>query len=151
MAIMQIQTSRFGDVSVDERRILSFPNGMLGFPDQTRYVLLEAGQATSFWWLQSIERAELAFVVTDPSLFVPSYRVPISQPQMQALGLGSIDEAQVFVIVNKREHLLTGNLQGPVVINVAQRLGEQLVLSDRRFTTRVPLMELPQPVQAQSA
>jgi flagellar assembly factor FliW len=148
---MQIQTSRFGEVAINEQRILTFPDGLLGFPDDTRYVLLETAQDASFWWLQSIEQPDLAFVVTDPSLFVPSYRVPISRQQMEGLGIGSLDEAQVFVIVNKREQLLTGNLQGPLVINVAQRIGEQLVLSDRRFTTRVPLMELPEPVQAQSA
>jgi len=148
---MRIQTSRFGELTVDEQRIITFPNGLLGFPDDKKYVLLESAQDASFWWLQSIELAELAFVVTDPTLFVPTYRVPISQQQMQALGLGSMDQAQVFVIVNKRENVLTGNLQGPLVVHVERRTGEQLVLSDRRFTTRVPLMELPEPVQAQSA
>jgi flagellar assembly factor FliW len=148
---MRLHTTRFGELSVDEQRIITFPNGLLGFADYKKYVLLESAQDASFWWLQSIELPDLAFVVTDPSLFVPTYRVPISQQQMQGLGLNSLDEAQVLVIVNKRENMLTGNLQGPLVIHVQQRVGEQLVLSDRRFTTRVPLMELPEPVQAQSA
>ena len=86
---------------------------------------------------------DLAFVVTDPTLFVPTYRVPVHTEQLENLGMQSLDEAQVFVIVNKRGDLLTGNLQGPLVINIARRSGDQLVLSDRRFTTRVPLVELP--------
>ena len=148
---MRIATSRFGEVDIDEQRVLTFPSGLLGFPDDKRFALLEAGQDAEFWWLQSIERAALAFIVTDPTLFVPTYEVPIGQQQMEGLGLSSLDEAQVLVIVNKRGNVLTGNLQGPLVMNVAKRTGEQLVLSDRRFTTRVPLMELPEPVQAQSA
>jgi len=148
---MRIQTTRFGEQTVNEQRILTFPSGLLGFPHHKKYVLLETGQDTCFWWLQSIERPELAFVVTDPSLFVPTYRVPIGDEQMSSLGLNSLAEAQVFVIVNKRDNVLTGNLQGPLVVHVHQRVGEQLVLSDRRFTTRVPLIELPEPVQAQSA
>jgi flagellar assembly factor FliW len=139
---MEIETSRFGPLDVDETRIITFPKGLLGFPKYTQYVLIEAGENSYFWWLQSIEMPDLAFVVTDPSVFVPTYRVPIRTEHMDELGMESIDEAQVFVIVNKRDQLLTGNLQGPLVVHVNKRIGEQLVLSDRRFTTRVPLIEL---------
>ena len=145
---MQIQTTRFGQLEVDPARVIGFPKGLLGFPKFRDYVLIESGEAdanaaeSNFWWLQSIDLPELAFVVTDPTLFVTTYKVPIHAEQMAGLGLRSIDDAQVFVIVNKRGHVLTGNLQGPLVVNVGSRRGEQLVLSDRRFTTRVPLVEL---------
>lgn len=144
---MIIQTTRFGEVDVDDKRIITFEKGLLGFPKYSRFVLLEAGQDSYFWWLQSIEQPELAFVVTDPSLFVPTYRVPLRPEQMQELNLESLDDAQVFVIVNKREHNLTGNLQGPLIVHVDKRIGAQLVLSDRRFTTRVPLVEISQQTQ----
>lgn len=142
---MWIETSRFGQIEVDETRVITFPKGLLGFPKYKQYVLIEAGQEdheSYFWWLQSIDLPDLAFVVTDPSLFVPTYRVPIREENMADLGMESIDEAQVFVIVNKRDGMLTGNLQGPLIVHVTKRVGEQLVLSDRRFTTRVPLVEL---------
>lgn len=149
--MMLINTSRFGEVEVDPSRIIRFPKGLLGFPRHQQYVLLEAGQDSYFWWLQSVDMPELAFVVTDPSLFVPTYQVPLREEQMAEMGMASLEEAQVFVIVNKREHVLTGNLQGPLIVHLASRVGEQLVLSDRRFTTRVPLVELNSPVQAASA
>jgi len=139
---MLINTSRFGQLEVNDQRVIHFEKGLLGFPKYTDYVLIEAGQDSYFWWLQSIQIPDLAFVVTDPSLFVPTYKVPIKAEQMADMGLDSLDEAQVFVVVNKRDHVLTGNLQGPLVVHVARRTGEQLVLSDRRFTTRVPLIEL---------
>lgn len=148
---MWIETSRFGRVDVDESRTITFPRGLLGFPRYTRYVLIEAGQESAFWWLQSVELPDLAFVVTDPSIFVPTYRVPIHEDHLRELGMDGPSEAQVFVIVNKRDGLLTGNLQGPLVVNVRERVGEQLVLSDRRFTTRVPLVELGQRMVAASA
>jgi len=148
---MIVNTSRFGEVEVDESRVITFPKGLLGFPSYKQYVLIEPGQDTYFFWLQSVDAPDLAFVVTDPSLFVSTYKVPIKSEQMNELGMGSVEEAQVFVIVNKRDQTLTGNLQGPLVINVTTKVGEQLVLSDRRFTTRVPLMELGSPVSAMSA
>ena len=146
---MQIDTTRFGELDIADSRIIRFEKGLLGFPKYQRYVLIESGDVTrpnepsTFWWLQSVDLPDLAFVVTDPTLFVPTYRVPVHAEQLENLGMQSLDEAQVFVIVNKRGDLLTGNLQGPLVINIARRSGDQLVLSDRRFTTRVPLVELP--------
>ena len=151
---MKIQTTRFGEVDVDSNRVIRFPKGLLGFPKYQEYVLIESGdkaranEESNFWWLQSTDLPELAFVVTDPTLFVSTYKVPIHPEQMLGLGLTSSDDAQVFVIVNKRGNVLTGNLQGPLVINVGSRCGEQLVLSDRRFTTRVPLVELHQEAPA---
>ncbi len=148
---MLIQTSRFGEVEVDDQRVITFPKGLLGFSGHRRFVLIETGQDASFWWLQSTETPDLAFVVTDPRFFVSSYRVPLRTDQMQELGIRSIDDAQVFVIVNKVGHVLTGNLQGPLVIHAESLTGEQLVLSDKRFTTRVPLIELGAEVEAMSA
>lgn len=148
---MLIKTSRFGEVDVDEARIIRFAKGLLGFPKYQAYVLLEAGQDSYFWWLQSVDAPDLAFVVTDPSLFVPTYKVPLGEEQMAEMGMSSLEEAQVFVIVNKRGNVLTGNLQGPLIVHVARRTAEQLVLSDRRFTTRVPLIEVGAQVQAASA
>jgi len=150
-SVMWINSSRFGKVEVEESRIISFPKGLLGFSKYKQYVLLEAGEDSYFWWLQSIELPDLAFVVTDPSVFVPTYQIPLKPEQMAEMGLLSLADAQVFVIVNKRGNVLTGNLQGPLVVHVHKRVGEQLVLSDRRFTTRVPLVELASEVQAASA
>jgi flagellar assembly factor FliW len=145
---MIVNTTRFGQVEVDEQRLITFPKGILGFPQHKEYVLLEPAPDSYFYWLQCTETPELAFVVTDPSLFVSSYKVPIKPEQMEELGIASPEEAQVLVIVNKRDNVLTGNLQGPLVIHLRTRTAEQLVLSDRRFTTRVPLLELSQPVAA---
>ena len=151
---MYVQTSRFGKIKIDDSKTLVFPKGLLGFPKHKRFVLLETGEDSYFWWLQSVVTPELAFVITDPSYFVAGYRVPIKADQMEVLGLDSLDDVQVFVIVNKHDEMLTGNLRGPLVVQVHNRQGEQLVLSDKRFTTRVPLVEIAAPapvVEAMSA
>lgn len=139
---MFLQTSRFGRVEVDEDRLIVFPKGVLGFASFKRFVLLQPDDEGCFLWLQSVDEPDLAFVVTDPSRFVPTYKVPLRNEQLQELGMNRLDEAQVLVIVNKHGTTLTGNLQGPLVISSTSRTGEQLVLSDRRYHTRVPLVEL---------
>jgi len=140
---MLIETSRFGQVEVDGARLIRFSAGVLGFPDDHRYALIQTGEGSAFYWLQSVDRADLAFVVCDPRLFVSDYKVPVKVAELEQIGLEKPDDAQVFVIVNKVDELLTGNLQGPLVVNVVNREARQLVLSDKRFSTRHPLMRLP--------
>ncbi|HRQ73096.1 MAG TPA: flagellar assembly protein FliW [Phycisphaerales bacterium] len=148
---MEVRTTRFGVIEIAEDRVITFPRGLLGFPGQTRYCLLEPGEDACFFWLQSLDDPELAFVVTDPSLFVPDYSVPIRPEQMAELGLSRLEDSQVFVIVNKVDQTLTGNLQGPLVINTLTRAGEQLVLAEKRWTTRHALMKVAPAQRAASA
>ncbi len=147
---MQVSTSRFGTVEVEDDRVIRFEAPLLGFSQYRQFALLQPDDGSAFYWLQSVESPELAFVVTDPTLFVTGYEVPIRKDQMEALELNSLDDAQVLVIVNKYGNSLTGNLQGPLVINTASGKAEQLVLADQRWSTRHKLMDIPQQ-QAASA
>ena len=74
-----VQTSRFGPVEVDETRMIEFPRGILGFPQHKQYVLIQPEVDSTFYWLQAVTAADLAFVVTDPLLFVPDYQVPLRE------------------------------------------------------------------------
>lgn len=148
---MDVKTTRFGVITIPDDRVITFPKGLLGFGSQKRFCLLEPGTDTAFFWLQSVDEPSLAFVVTDPSLFFKDYTVPIKQEQMDDLRLAKLEDAQVFVIVNKVDDTLTGNLQGPLVVNSVSREGEQMVLADRRWNTRHTLVKVSsehQPLQA---
>lgn len=140
---MIINTSRFGQVEVDPDRLIMFDGGLLGFPKQREYALIQTGEGSGFYWLQSVCTPDLAFVVCDPRLFVADYQVPVKLEDLECTELTDPDNAQVFIIVNKVGDLLTGNLQGPLVVNVLNRRGRQLVLSDKRYSTRHPLMRIP--------
>jgi flagellar assembly factor FliW len=148
---MIVQTTRFGAVEIDDDRIITFAAGLLGFSSFKRYALLQPDDEGIFFWLQSLESPALAFVVTDPSLWVPEYQASIRRDQMEQLRLDSLEDAQVFVIVNKYDRSLTANLQGPLVVNIKRREAAQLVLAERRWTTRHEIVQLAEPVQAASA
>ena len=148
---MNVETTRFGTVEIEDDRVITFPNGLLGFSDYRRYCLLRPNEDGVFLWLQSLDDPSLAFVVTDPSQFVKDYVVPIRPEQMESLGLDKVDDAQVLVIVNKRERQLTANLQGPLVIGTNTMTGEQLVLAEKRWTTRHLIVELAPLPQVASA
>jgi len=148
---MNVQTTRFGVVDLDERRIITFPAGLLGFSSYKSFALLQPDDEGVFFWLQSLESPELAFVVTDPTMWVSGYEASIRREQMDELGLDKLENAQVFVIVNKYGQSLTANLQGPLVINLLNQKAMQLVLADKRWTTRQEIVQVTEPVQAVSA
>ena len=139
---MEVQTTRFGTIEITEDRVITFAKGLLGFQDCTRYCLLQPQDDACFFWLQSMENPDLAFVITDPALFVSDYAVPIRQEQMEDLRLTRNEDAQVFVIVNKVGTKLTGNLQGPLIVNTVNKHAEQFVLAEKRWTTRHELVDL---------
>ena len=124
---------------------------MLGFSSYKSFALLQPNDEGVFFWLQSLESPELAFVVTDPSMWVNDFEASIRREQMEELGLDKLDNAQVFVIVNKYGTTLTANLQGPLVINLLNQKAMQLVLADKRWTTRHEIVRLSEPAQAVSA
>ena len=139
---MDIQTTRFGLISVDDDRIMTLPRGLLGFPSHTRFALIQTGEENYFFWLQCVDEPNLAFVVTDPSIFFKDYQVPIKEETQAELAMPDLAFAQVFVICNKVDEWLTGNLLGPIVVNAQNRLAQQVVLTDKKWTTRQPLMRL---------
>ena len=139
---MDIETTRFGRLSVEDDRIITFPNGLLGFPDHTQFALIQTGEENYFFWLQSVNEPNLAFVVTDPTIFFKEYQVPVREETWQDLQLADENALQCFVICNKVGDWLTGNLLGPIVVNAQNRLGQQIVLTEKKWTTRQPLMML---------
>lgn len=140
---MMIDTSRFGRLEVDAERFITFDEGILGFPEQKAYALIQTGVGSGFYWLQSVDTPDLAFVVCDPRLFVVDYQAPVKLEELSGIGLTDPENGQVFTIVNKVNDLLTANFQGPLVVNVVNRRARQLVLSDKRYSTRHPLMRVP--------
>jgi flagellar assembly factor FliW len=139
---MDIETSRFGLLTVDEERIMTFPRGLLGFPSHTRYALIQTGEDNYFFWLQSVDQNDLAFVVTDPTIYFKDYQVPVRGEAQDELQLTDDAQPQVFVICNRVGEWLTGNLLGPIVINTANRQAMQVVLTEKKWTTRQPLIRL---------
>ena len=143
---IEIQSTRFGTLLVDEERIINFRSGLLGFPEHRRFALIQTGEENYFFWLQSVDEPNLAFVVADPAIFFKGYEVPLRDETRQVLRLGDEEGAervlQVFVICNKVGEWLTGNLLGPLVVNAGNRLAQQVVLTEKKWTTRQPLMML---------
>ena len=139
---MEIQTTRFGVVSITAEQLIEFPRGLIGFAKAVEFALLAAPSNEGFYWLQSVIEPELAFLVTDPQPFFKDYDVPIREETQADLQIADTKDGRLLVICNRVGEWLTGNLLGPLVINIATRKGEQVVLTEKKWTCRQPLMRL---------
>ena len=140
---MQINTKAYGTVDIDDRQLLRFPNGLFGFETLSDFALLDAAQQP-FYWLQSVDVEQVAFVLIKPNIFRPEYTPAVTKPDLEALGLENTegDDALVFSIVTFVENeTMTANLQGPVIINRNSRTGRQCISTDPRWQTRHNIAE----------
>ncbi len=127
---MDISTTRFGNVTIDEEDVLTFVDGLIGMEDCRRWALLADAQNAALGWLQSLDRPEVALAVVCPRRFVADYRARVARRDVEPLGLGDAEGAHVLAIVNQAGDSLALNLKAPLVIHVAARLGRQIVAKD---------------------
>jgi len=140
---MKFDTTRFGQINVKQEDITIFPEGPLGFPECTRFTLIDEDKAAPFRMLQSLDNPALAFVVVDPLMIRADYHFNVTKSELEMLKADQIDGLQVYSIVTMAAEIrdVTVNLQGPLVINTNNNLGHQFVLVDSEYTTKEPLMQ----------
>jgi flagellar assembly factor FliW len=153
--IVKCTSARFGSFEVRDESIVTFPSGLLGFPEQRRYVILDHDTEAPFKWLQSVEEPELAFVILDPAMFHPDYRIDVPTDALAEIRAGEREDLALVVILtipSDDPGRITANLRGPLLISHKTKLGKQLVLSEE-FPTRHPLFPvsgpaMPEPMKA---
>ena len=137
---VNIVTTRFGNIPVSESDLIRIPDGLIGFRSQTQFLLFADREVIGLTWLQSATTPDLAFALIPPSLAVDDYRLDLRPGDRTALELEDEESALIYVIMNRGESGgLTVNLQGPLVLNPARRIGRQLVLTSSRYSVRFAL------------
>ena len=138
---MKYETARFGSVEIQDKDILLFPSALYGFDQEKEFVILPLDPKieSPMEWLQSLRSRELAFIVTDPFLFVPEYKMVLSDSEMDQLKLESMESVAVRVIVTipKVHSEMTANLVAPLVINQKNRLAKQVVLTSAEYLSLI--------------
>jgi len=146
---LKVNTNRFGVITISAEEIITFPEGLLGFRDHKRYILLESEETAPFKWLQSVDEGWLGFVVIEPLFLVDEYDVEISEECASELKLVSPSDAVICAIVTVAENPkdATANLQAPIIVNPAFRIAKQIILMNSPYNIRHPILELTEFVQ----
>ena len=140
---MKVQTSRFGEIEVEVADVISLPEGLIGFPELMRYVLLDHDTDSPFKWLQSIDDGSMAFVVLSPLTFRPDYTVEVTEEEIGVLLLENPEDAVISVIVTipMDPKKMSANLKAPLVFNLKNRTGKQVIVKDPQYQTKHFIME----------
>ncbi|MCK5162647.1 MAG: flagellar assembly protein FliW [Desulfobacula sp.] len=143
---MKINTRKFGEITIDEKKILTMPEGLPGFSGFERFVLLEDPKTAPFCWFQSLEEPNLALVIMDPLVFKPDYRLGLKK-FISDMNWTDMKEGDllIYVVVNiigeKENKKITANLMGPLVINSKNNEAVQVVISDPAYSCQYNILE----------
>lgn len=139
---MKLETTRFGEFEVPEDEILEFPEGLIGFEKERRFVLLPTQEKSPFFWLQSVDDPDLAFIVSEPWVFVENYEFQLPQESKKNLEVKEEKDLRVLclVVIPENPQKTTMNLKGPLVLNLPRRTGKQVIINEN-FSTKHPIFK----------
>ena len=143
---MKLTTRIFGEVEIEDSKVITFPNGIIGFPDLKRFTLMhdeEQGTGT-IKWLQSIEEPGFAMPVIDPLIVCPDYNPQIDKNELLDIGDLQDDDLLVLVTVTVPHDLtkMTVNLKGPFIINVADMKASQSIIDNDEYPVKFPIYDI---------
>ncbi len=142
---MQFETRALGTIEIDAADQLFFPEGLFAFENFRHFGLLPTKSGSTFHWLQSLEEARLAFLVTLISGITASYAPRIDEQFLNIIEAANLSHTEIWGIITVptgKPEAMTLNLQGPILINRPKKLGGQFVSDDPNHLVRTPLLDL---------
>ena len=144
---MKINTKFFGEIEIVEEKIITFANGIIGFPQLTRFALIhdeEQGSNAGIQYLQSLDEPGFAMPVMDPLRVKPDYDLNVNDELLTGLGNLTTENVLVLVTVTIPSDLtkMTVNLQGPFIINAEEYKGCQVIVENGDYPVRFPIYEI---------
>lgn len=131
---MRASTRIFGEIEIEDDKIICFENGMIGFPEMKKFTLIynEEKNKDSISWLQSMDDPEVAFPVIDPLLVYPDYNPTVEDDMFTALGEATGENLFVLVTVTVPSDIeqIAVNLKAPIVINTDTLKARQIIVED---------------------
>lgn len=143
---MKIKTKVFGEVTIDDDKVIHFPAGIIGFPGMTDFALIhdEDKGTGSIHWLQSMQEAAFAMPVMDPLIVKPDYNPEIEDELLSQIGKLDPEEILVLVTVTVPSDLtkMSVNLRGPIIINAAERKACQVIVEGGDYAVKYPIYDI---------
>ena len=145
--ILEIDSKPYGKVKVSQEQLIHFSEGILGFENCKEYYLLDRNEGP-FYWLQSTDSIDLAFVIINPQFFKADYTLELTPHDFYDIGLMNEKEIEEnllhFVIVTippDNANNMTANLLGPIIINKLNRKGKQALSLNEKYSVRHKILE----------
>ena len=135
----KVYTSRFGEIEVDEKKIVHFKDGIPAFEEEHEFIILPYEEESPYYFMQSVKTPDLAFLLTVPEIFFADYAIEIDDVTIDELGITPESNVLCYTMVtipNGSIRYMTANLLAPVVINSNTMRAKQVVLEKSNYTTK---------------
>lgn len=144
---MLVKTRHFGEIDLDENKILTFDNGIFGFEQYKRYTILydnEKDDDPIISWLQSLDEEALALPVIYPSLVKEDYNPIVEDAILEPLGELTENNLVILLTLNVPPDLIkmTTNLKAPIIINSDTKKGCQIVAENEDYVIKYNVYEI---------
>ncbi len=125
-------------------REFSFPRGLAGFPDASRFAFIYEGKGNMLC-MQSLEYEEASFIVTPWDTSRLGEPPALSKEQRTCLKLDEDNHILWMLVLNPfaDKTWVTANLKAPIAINEKQLMGLQCIRNDADLELRYPWMKQP--------
>ena len=140
--ILKLQTKYFGEIEYEEKDVVRFPAGIIGFEEEQAFLLLPFdGSGGGMLCLQSVRTPALAFVVLDPFTLKPDYAPELERAELKQFGVAEVGDLRFYVLcaVKSPVSASTVNLKCPLVIHPETREARQVIME--QYEMRHPLAE----------
>ncbi|MBR3823748.1 MAG: flagellar assembly protein FliW [Lachnospiraceae bacterium] len=144
---MRVNTRLFGEIEIADEKIITFPNGIIGFADMTKFTLIfdeEQGSSAGIRWLQSLDEPGFAMPVMDPLTVKEDYNPEVDDELLKNIGNVNADNILVLVTVTVPSDLtkMSVNLQGPIIINVDECKACQVIVDNDECPVKYPIYDI---------
>ena len=140
---MELITGFHGTFNYDEKDIINFPNGIMGFEDLKKFIIVESKENEAFSIFQSIENTNMGLVVVSPFDVKKDYEIELNEDVINSLNIENPEEVVLYntVTLNSDVYKITVNLKAPIIININKKVGKQVIIDKEEYKIKHPLIK----------
>lgn len=140
---MKYMSKVHGEITYEDKDIITFKKGVLGFDQLRKFFLVDLKDTEPFKLLHSLEDEEVGFIVTSPYEFFDDYEINLNNEAINNLNIQSSQEVVILTTITLNSDIkkITTNLQGPIIINISNNLGEQIIVDNSKYKVKEPLIK----------
>lgn len=141
---MTVETRLFGEITIADEKLITFPEGIVGFPFLEKFALIHDAENENapIMWLQSMDEPDFAMPVMEPNLVIEGYNPTVDDEHLAPVGELADDQIYVLVTLTVPPEIekMSVNLKAPIVINMANNQAVQIIVEDD-FKVKHPIYE----------
>ena len=141
---MTIETRLFGKITIEDEKLITFPEGIVGFPFLNQFALIHDAdnENAPIMWLQSMDEPAFAMPVIEPHLVADDYNPTVNDEYLAPVGELAPEQIYTLVTITVPPEIekMSVNLKAPIVINMANNKAVQIIVEDD-FQVKHPIYE----------